>query len=112
MTISPTITFSVWGFELIIIIVLAYLLYRALKKLFQFDSLFELLSHDIDTNLKYFAKLSVLPLFSNSQEIQSAHNNMKIMALRLNEYLEQMETLSNKTLKLVEEKLHNPPVVA
>ena len=110
MNFSPT--FFVVSNAVIVIAALSYSLYRALKKLFQFDRLFELLSHDIDTNLKYFAKLSSLALFSNSQEVQSAHHNMRIMAVRLNEYLEQMETLSNKTLKIVEEKLQNPPVVA
>lgn len=89
---------------------LLYLLYRASKRLIQFDDLFELFVHDIETNVKYFHKLATTPVLGNVPEIIDAANNMKIIRDRLAEYIFRMEELSNRKLRKSEPK-PNPPVV-
>jgi hypothetical protein len=79
--------------------VLGWLVVRASKRLLQFDDLFEYFVDDIETNVKYFEKLSTTPVLSNAPEIMEANHNMNIMAQRLDEYLRRMEGLTHRTLR-------------
>lgn len=67
-------------------VALGFYLFRASKRLLEFDELFSLFVHDIETNVKYFGKLLQKPLFSATPEIVEANRNMSIIATRLNEY--------------------------
>lgn len=83
--------------------------YRLTRRLLEFDELFQLLAHDIETNVKYLAKLVNTPLFLNSPEVLEVQRNMRIMAERLREYLVRIGEATNKPS---EKKLPpNPPVV-
>lgn len=82
------------------------------RRLLYFDELFQLLVDDIDTNILYLNKLTSTSTFENSPEILDAQKNMKVMSVRLDEYVVRMEELSNRQLrKRVERKIYNPPVV-
>jgi len=90
--------------------VLVYVLIRFARRLLQFDDLFGLLVNDMDVNAQYLEKLSNTPLLENSPEIVKAHNNMKIMGQRLEEFMIRVEeTTGHKMRKKVVS--HNPPVV-
>jgi hypothetical protein len=92
-------------------VVFGFLLVRASRRLFRFDDLYELLVHDIDTNIKYFDKLTETSVFSNAPEILDAQRNMSIMRTRLNEYVLSMEDLTGRELRKRFDA-PNPPVVA
>lgn len=65
---------------------LGFALARVSKRLLQFDELFSLFTHDIETNVKYLAKTLAKPLFTNTPEVVELNRNMSIIAKRLNEY--------------------------
>lgn len=86
----------------LMIIVLSYIVYRLSKRLLEFDDLFELLTHDIEVNVKYFKKLLSTPLLENAPEIITVHKNMGIIAERLDEFVNRMEETANRELRAVE----------
>lgn len=88
---------------------LGWLLIRATKRLLQFDDLIDLLVHDMETNIKYFDKLTSTPVLSDVQEIQDANRNMNIMSRRLDEYLSQFEDLTLRPIR--KETNPRPPKV-
>lgn len=71
---------------LVLVVILAVLLFRATRRLLQFDETFQLFSNDIDINIRYFESLLKTNLFENSEEIKAATNNMKIIDKRLREF--------------------------
>lgn len=88
------------------------LLRRSAQRLFEFDDLYELLVHDLDTNIDYFDKLLETPTFTNSPEVVQAQKNMNVMRVRLDEYVSRMEELTHRKLRKQKEKANlNPPVV-
>lgn len=89
---------------------LIFVIFRLSKKLLQFDELFDLLSEDIDTNIKYFKKLLSTPLFEASQEVRTANKNMEVMSLRLEEFSLRFDELSNRE-KSIKQESPNPPKV-
>lgn len=92
-------------------VVLGLLLFRAARRLLQFDDLYELLVHDIDTNIAYFAKLQKSPLLTNSQEVLDMHRNMSIIRQRLDEYVLRMQELVKRELRRKPPERLKPPVV-
>lgn len=95
---------------IVIVAALGYLLYRVCRKLLQFDSLFQLLAHDINVNLEHFEKISKSAIMSDVSEVKDAHRNMMIMKGRLEEYVVRMGEIANR--KLTRRFVHkNPPVV-
>lgn len=84
----------------LIIVGLLFLLFRASKKLLEFDDLFQLLEHDIETNVKYFDNLLQTPLYDNSQEVKAANHNMSIMRKRLTEFSLRIGEKTSKEPKL------------
>lgn len=86
-----------------------YVLIRFSRRLLQFDELFELLAHDIDTNTKFFDKLLGTPLFDNSTEIKTANKNMSIISKRLDEYVTRMSELTRRELRPKPPAAPNPP---
>jgi hypothetical protein len=96
--------------SLLINCVLGFLTYKASKRLIEFDDLYEMLVHDLDTNVSYFAKLTATPLLSDSPEILDAQRNMKIIRDRLNEYIIRMEEMSHRQFRKPREN-RRPPVV-
>lgn len=95
-------------------VLLAFAVFRLSRRLLEFDDLFELLTYDIQVNMKYFQKLLTTPLFEASQEVRTANNNMFTMAQRLEEFVNRMEETTGRTLRKPDpeqERLNNPPVV-
>lgn len=90
--------------------IMGWLLIRATKRLLQFDDLIDMLVHDMETNIKYFDKLTSTPVLSDVQEIQDANRNMNIMSRRLDEYLSQFEDLTLRPIR--KETVPRPPKVA
>lgn len=90
--------------------VLAFVGFRLSRRLLQFDDLFEILVRDIDLNIAFFDKLLTTPLFDDSQEVRTANQNMSVISKRLDEFVLQMEEVTNRKLrpKVV---APNPPVV-
>jgi hypothetical protein len=86
-------------------------LVRSSKRLLEFDDLFELLAHDVNTNIDYFESISEHPVLGNAEEIVVADRNMRIMRARLEEYVSQMEELTRRQLRK-KKVVPNPPVVA
>lgn len=88
----------------------AYVIFRTVRKLFQFDDLFELLQHDVETNIKYLEKTLESPLMMNTPEIVDVHKNMHTMGVRLVEYVNRFNEL--KGTEIVASKKLPRPVVA
>lgn len=84
--------------------------FRFSRRLFQFDDLFEILVRDIDLNIAFFDKLLTTPLFDDSQEVRTANQNMSVISKRLDEFVRQMEEVTNRKLR-PEVVIPNPPVV-
>lgn len=102
---------SVIAVLLVLVAVLGFLLYKCAKRLLEFDDLFELFVHDLETNVKYFSKLADTPVFSNSPEIMDMHKNVTIMRDRMIEYVMRMEELAKRRLRKPEKKRPGPPPV-
>lgn len=73
--------------------------YRFYRKCVVYDEVFQFLSDDIATNIKQFAKMATSPILFNEPEVRAAHNNMLIMAKRLNEILSRMEDATGLKLR-------------
>jgi hypothetical protein len=92
-----------------------FLLIRAVRRMLEFDVLFQLMVDDLDTNIRYFAKLADTPMVSDTDEVQQAAKNMRIMGLRLNEFLIRSGEISNRRVELDPKKVDpkkRRPVVA
>lgn len=72
--------------SLLVNVGLGYAVFRVSRRLLQFDELFSLFTHDIETNVKYLANVLSKPLFTNTPEVVELNRNMGIIAKRLNEY--------------------------
>lgn len=91
-------------------IVLGIMLFRASRRLIEFDDLFVMLVDEIDVNVRHFEKISKMPIMSNVPEVMQAHHNMMIMNARLIEYVIRIHEIMNKPLPKKEISSH-PPVV-
>lgn len=80
-------------------IVLSVLLFKAARKMIQFDELFELMVDELHINISFFEKLMQKPLFMASPEIEEAHINMNLMLVRFKEFVSQMSELTGKSLE-------------
>lgn len=80
-------------------ITLSVLLFRATRRLIQYDDVFQMLVDDIETNLQQFYKMSQSSLLGNDAEIIQAHRNMMIMRDRLDEFIREMEEVSGLRLR-------------
>jgi len=94
--------------------VMIYICWKFARRLFQFDDLFVMLTDDIDVNARYLEKLTNTPLLENSPEIVTAHNNMKIVGQRLDEFIVRMEEITGRELRKKDglEVGKNPPVIS
>lgn len=105
------ITIILLSLSVVCNVVLTYVFVRAVKKLFQFDELFDLLQDDLETNVKHLTKMMEQPLLMNTPEVVDAHRNMATMRLRLIEY--GMRVRETKGTAAEEKKKQLPrPVVA
>lgn len=86
-------------------------LFKGAQRLLEFDELFEMFYHEIEINVDYFDKLIKTPLLSNAPEIIAAQRNMKVMQLRLEEYVRRMEEELGRALKKEKPKIQRPIVV-
>jgi hypothetical protein len=86
------------------VIVLLYLTISATKKLLRYDELFQLLYTDIEINIKYFNRLLKTPLLCNEPEVIAMQKNIKIMAVRLDEFVNQIEDLTGNELRQKKEQ--------
>lgn len=80
-------------------VVASVILVKFSKRLLEFDDIFQLFADDIDTNIRFFKKLNNTPMMENSPEIISAHNNMKIIKTRLEEFTTRFEELTGQKLR-------------
>ena len=80
----------------ILLSVLCFVVYKLSKRLLEFDEIFDLFCHDIETNIGFFDKLKSSQLLSNVEEVQEAHKNMQIMNIRLEEYKRKFIEITNK----------------
>lgn len=80
---------------------LVFFLVRYLKRLFQYDDLYQILIDDVETNLEQFERMRKSSFLSDDDEIRNAHKNMMTMAARLDEFARQMEEISGNKLRKV-----------
>lgn len=64
---------------------------RYVKRLFQYDELFQMLQDDLDVNIQNFDRLNSTPLLSNAPEIIHASKVMKSMRDNLHQYAMKIE---------------------
>lgn len=76
--------------------VLTWFIVRSLRRLLEFDDLFETFSDDIQVNVRFFQRLSSTPLLSNAPEVMEAHRKMGIMGKRLEEFVIRINEASRK----------------
>ena len=76
-------------------IVLGSLLWRASRRLIEFDDLFALMVHEMETNAKFLDGFADRPVLSNSPEIIDATRGMRIMRDRLKEYVTRVGEVRN-----------------
>jgi hypothetical protein len=86
-------------FSLVCNFLMGWLLYKASRKLLQFDDLINYLVDDVETNVAYFDKLTATPVLSNAPEIQEATKNMTVMSARLDEYLNRFAEITGKNVR-------------
>jgi hypothetical protein len=60
------------------------------RRLLTFDDLFEMLVDEIDTNIRFLESFEGKPLVSNAPEVIEVDRGMKIMKMRLEEYVARM----------------------
>ena len=106
------ILYIVFAVSLVLNVVAALALLRAVLRMFQFDDLFDMLVEEIDVSIAYFDKLLTTPLLIHSPEIVEANRNMKIIRQRMNEFVLRMEDVSGRKFRTPKPKNVNPPVVA
>lgn len=87
------------GLSLVVNIGLVFVALRLSRRVLEFDDLFDLLSHDIEMNVKFFEKLLATPLFENSLEVKTANRNMGIISQRLREFSLRLAETSNRKTK-------------
>lgn len=69
---------------------------RASRRLLDFDDLFSLLLHEIDTNAKFFDGFIDRPVLSNSPEIVEATRGMRNIRDRLKEFVTRIGEVRNE----------------
>lgn len=79
--------------------VLAWACWRFYRKAVSYDTIFQYLADDVDTNLKQFAKMANSSVLHADHEIQEAHRNMMMMAKRLAELVFRMEEATGLRLR-------------
>ena len=103
---------------IITVIILLFLLVPSLyvnfvfsKKLLQFDDLFDLLSHDVNTQSAFIKdKVIGSGIVTESKEVVEAYKQLKIMGQRMEEFSTQMRTRQGKVnLKDRNEEIKNKP---
>lgn len=87
--------------QFIMIAVLVFVLKRFIRRLFQYDDLYQILFDDIEINLKQFERIRKSYLMSDDDEIRSAHKNMTTMAMRLDEFAIRMEETTGKKMRKI-----------
>lgn len=95
-------------------VIAGFFLLRFIKKLLQFDELFELLADEININIGFYEKLLQKPLFMASPEIEEAHHGMNLIMVRFKEFVAQMSELRGKDLsqkRLPSAPSPRPPLV-
>lgn len=75
------------------------LLFVATKRLLEFDDMVNYFVDDVETNIRYFDKLTNTPLFSDAPELIEATKNMMFMSSRLDEYMNRFEELTGKNIR-------------
>lgn len=84
-------------------IIIGFVAFRFSKRLFELDDLFDLFSHDIDTNVKYIKELQSRGLFEANEEVMQMHKNINIIAMRLEEFQNRMKEQTGKVEEEVDE---------
>ena len=79
------------------------------RRLFAFDELFNMFVDEIDTNIKFLESFEGKPLVSNAPEVIEVDRGMKIMKVRLEEYVLRMREQSSRPKK---KEQRNRPWVA
>lgn len=94
-------------------VTLGFILFRISKRLLEFDDIFGLLVDDIDLNVAYLNKLNTTPVFQNSQEVVEAIKKMRVIQVRLDEYVKRMEEQTGRKFLRRTDKppVGNRPVV-
>ena len=85
--------------QLLIILALLWALWRLYRKAVAYDTIFQYLADDIDTNLKQFGKMAGSSMMHADHEVQEAHRNMMTMAKRLAEIIFRMEAATGLRLR-------------
>jgi hypothetical protein len=85
--------------SLIANVVFIYLLIRFVKRLMQFDDLYQYLIDDIEINLNQFSRIRSSSLLCDDDEVRSAHKNMVVMSMRLDEFTSRMEEVTGQKLR-------------
>lgn len=80
---------------------LGYVLRRYLKRLFEYDDLYQVMIDDVETNLSQFERMRKSSILTDDDEVRSAHKNMMVMASRLDEFANQMEEVAGRKLRKV-----------
>lgn len=84
-----------WSFGFFMV----WVAYRFYKKAVVYDTIFQYLYDDINTNLKQMAKVVYSPTLSNEPEVKAVHGNILIMGKRLEEILRQMEEATGLNMR-------------
>ena len=79
--------------------VLVYLLVSFIKRLLQYDDLYQYLFDDVETNLSQFERIRKSSLLSDDDEVRNAHRNMVTMAMRMDEFANRMEEMTGKKMR-------------
>ena len=104
------IVFAIITIQSVLLGLCAWGLLRSTKRLLQFDELFELLAHDLNTNIDYFESISEHPVLGHADEIVVADRNMRIMRARFEEFIVRIEELTRRQFRK-KKAIPNPPVV-
>jgi len=80
---------------------LTFFLTRFLKRLLQYDDLYQYLVDDIEVNLGQFERIRKSSLLSDDDEVQRAHKSMMVMSARLDEFVNRMEETTGLQLRKV-----------
>ena len=87
--------------SIIVNAVLGFLLQRFVRRVLQYDDLYQYLIDDVETNLVQFDRMRKSSLLSDDDQVRSAHKNMMTMAMRMDEFANKMEEIVGKKLRKV-----------
>lgn len=72
---------------------------RFARRSLALDEIINIVADDLETNLAFFTKLGETPMLSNAPEIVEAAKGIKIMAMRFDEIITQVEERTGKPVR-------------